>query len=295
MDCGGARRAIRLTVLLALAAALLVGAVACGPFGGGSAASPSATAAVAGGTGTPAAGATATATASPTAAPLPPGVHVTIDTNDLNVRTGPSLDGVVVGRLQPGDAVSVVGKSEDGDWLALGGLGWAFYTQGWYTPDPDVSALKVLPATAIAPPTYDPGTTSGFPAIDEIAARVAQGDAAALAQAANPGLQVQACDSGQWSAAQPQDAIAKLLAAGKSLRLYAVYAAPKEASDATFVVVFGSDAGAGAALWLGKTGGIARVAAGCQKSAADYLPPARGDQPTYYVRPNTPAPLHPAH
>jgi branched-chain amino acid transport system substrate-binding protein len=103
----------------------------------------------------------------PTATPLPDGVYVTITRTVQNVRTGPGLEYEILGQLQEGDVVEVVGATLDFTWVAInfrGQTGWLSRgildlvgdtdTVPVITPPPTPTPLP-LPPTATAQPNPD--------------------------------------------------------------------------------------------------------------------------------------------
>lgn len=88
----------------------------------------------------------------------------------LNVRGGPGVDQPVLGRLNTGDAVSIVGRSQDSEWLALArpagialpeGQAVAWVAARYIEVKGKVSDLPVL-ATATSPvPTPAPAVAQG--------------------------------------------------------------------------------------------------------------------------------------
>ena len=101
-------------------------------------------------------------------------------TNNLNVRTGPGLGFFVLGQLNDGDQVPIVGRLRDGDdaWLAIPGVGWVFDNPEWLDLDRD--AVRDVPdggrvLSAVAPP-HPADVRTGIGTIDEVIEAVLSGD-----------------------------------------------------------------------------------------------------------------------
>lgn len=89
-----------------------------------------------------------------------------ITTNNLNVRLQKRLESLVLGQLNEGDTVTVVGRSPDREWLALKGLGWVFYDPEWIDLDEPWRRIVVTSQLALAPHPLD--RRSGIPAVDRV-------------------------------------------------------------------------------------------------------------------------------
>ena len=129
-----------------------------------------------------------TAVVTPT--PTVPVVQGTVTATDpVNVRSEPSLEGVIVGGLYPGDSADVVAVSEDSEWWQIDfadgpeGLAWVaaefvefegeplavpIFGQGTVTPTPrptntpTPTALPPSPTPLEFPPTFAPTATSVY-------------------------------------------------------------------------------------------------------------------------------------
>lgn len=116
---------------------------------------------------TPAPPATATAEPSPTAAfteaaPATPAGAVLTIVQGANVRAGPGVNYGIVGGLQAGSTVEVVGRDSSAAWYVvnyLGGRGWVAAQLAQYTGD--INALPVI--TAPPPPTATPPPPTATP------------------------------------------------------------------------------------------------------------------------------------
>ena len=84
------------------------------------------------------------ATSSPFPQPeVMPETLARVTTANLNVRFGPGLEFTVPEQLQPRDLVTVIGRSADGEWLALKARGWVSYRDDWLDLSVDVDVLAV--------------------------------------------------------------------------------------------------------------------------------------------------------
>jgi serine/threonine protein kinase len=89
---------------------------------------------------------------SPTPTPLPsptPIPHLTVEDDHLNVYAGPGEGYEVLGQVRRGDKLSILGRSEDGEWWQVNYLGW----KGWIVAQSATASLELqaLPV-AEAPP-----------------------------------------------------------------------------------------------------------------------------------------------
>ncbi len=109
---------------------------------------------------------TATATITPTATLAIPGaITATVNATDtLRVRTDPSIDAAILGRLRPGASIALLARSDDAQWLQIA---YPNATQrGWVaaefvTANGDTAALPVPQPTATpTPETTDTPTPS---------------------------------------------------------------------------------------------------------------------------------------
>jgi uncharacterized protein YraI len=79
----------------------------------------------------------------------------------LNVRSGPGLDQALLGQVTGDDTLTLIGRSEQGEWLAVNwapGTGWV--AAQYVAPDEDASDLPVLAVDitpASTPPVLLPG------------------------------------------------------------------------------------------------------------------------------------------
>ncbi|MCB0201826.1 MAG: SH3 domain-containing protein, partial [Anaerolineae bacterium] len=71
---------------------------------------------------------TPTDTPEPTATPTQAGPAAEVKSQSLNVRAGPGTDHPIIGSASQGDALAVLGRTEDGSWLNIelpnGDQGW---------------------------------------------------------------------------------------------------------------------------------------------------------------------------
>jgi len=97
----------------------------------------------------------------PTATPLPEGVYVTITRSVQNVRTGPGLEYDILGQLQEGETVEVIGATLDFTWVAInfrGQTGWL--SRGILDLIGDTDTVPVLtPPPSPTPPPLPPTVT----------------------------------------------------------------------------------------------------------------------------------------
>jgi len=93
-----------------------------------------------------------TATPPPTATPIP---HATVKDERLDVYIGPGETYDILGQVQRGANLLILGRSGDGKWLQVSYLGW----QGWAAAESviasvDIPALPIVPTPP--PPTNHP-------------------------------------------------------------------------------------------------------------------------------------------
>lgn len=97
----------------------------------------------------------------PTPAPTatPDGVVATVISNQQNVRLGPSTSYAVIGQLQQGDQIRIIGANADFSWLVIEFRG----QQGWIANLPNLNeifgSLNTVPFIT-PPPTPTPAATS---------------------------------------------------------------------------------------------------------------------------------------
>ncbi len=109
----------------------------------------------------------ATPTQTPTSTPTVSGIPVGIVKTDLNVRSGPSTQYAVIGRLAAGTEVEIVGKNDVGSWWQIvyldssDGRGWvaAEYAPSQNAGGAPVIATPTLVPTATPTPTDTPTVT----------------------------------------------------------------------------------------------------------------------------------------
>ena len=322
--------------------AIVLVAVACfggdddAPTAGGTATTaPTETA-----TATPTETATATPTATPTRSPASPTAtgtatatprasdHVLarVTTDNLNVRVGPGRAFFVLGQLNDGDEVPILGRARRGDdtWLAIPGVGWVFDDPAWLELDRD--AVRDVPdpsrvLAAVAPP-HPADVRTGIGIIDEAIEAVLGGDVDAVvaqvrlttfecwtptaiggppscAPGEPDGTLVEAlprlhCEGGY--AREPVDrSVQAWLAGPGTLKLYAVTEGSFADWDVRYAAVFVFETtGQGRIAWIGPQGGITALGWGCfDHPAGNWLrsPPASGG---LVLPPTVPAPLEPA-
>jgi ABC-type branched-subunit amino acid transport system substrate-binding protein len=103
----------------------------------------------------------------PTATPLPNGVYVTITRSVQNVRTGPGLEYDILGQVQEGDVIEVVGATLDFTWVAInfrGTTGWL--SRGILELTGDTDTLPVITPPASPTPLPIPPTATAQPIPD---------------------------------------------------------------------------------------------------------------------------------
>lgn len=101
---------------------------------------------------------TETATATPTPKPVikvaAPKKQATVNTDTLNMRAGPSTQHQVMGTVERGDRLEILGKNQAGDWLKVAAPGG---TEAWVfaqlvTTDADLDDVPVAVAPTVPPP-----------------------------------------------------------------------------------------------------------------------------------------------
>lgn len=292
-----------------LAASLALGAlvVACGSDDPAPVATPTETPAAA----TP----PPTPTAEPTPTNLWPAVTTaTITTDNLNVRSGPGGQFVVVGQLQPGAEVPVAGQNPSGTWLGLPGIGWIAFNEDWVRLS---LARDTLPEIAfdeagyefIGPP-YPPDAESDIPVVDEVVRAIVGGDRATILRTvstedADPRTggprtpPASACPDGVRPASELEQHLDAFLTSevpgSAGLRLFAVVGAPgNDNRDPEFIAVFAFPRGEGRQVWVSPAGdGMTWFSLGCEPAPPTELLRVTGGEPFFWLRPYLPEPLTP--
>ncbi|RME58231.1 MAG: SH3 domain-containing protein [Caldilineae bacterium] len=106
-------------------------------------------------------------TPTPTPTPTPQGVFCQSQVPSLNVRSGPGLEYLVIGKVRLTDAhggrVFVIGRNETDEWLAVDPQvvdgGWVINLPNFIICEGETASLPVAPVTdgRLAPPTPTPG------------------------------------------------------------------------------------------------------------------------------------------
>jgi hypothetical protein len=115
--------------------------------------------------------------------PEPIAGNARIITDNLNVRLGPGLDYSVVGQLNEGAQIDVLGRSVDSEWLAVDGAGWIFFNPEWVdlgVPMPSLAALHVSGTYGTIGELHPDGTHLGVATVDAVIDAVTSADAAAI-------------------------------------------------------------------------------------------------------------------
>ena len=227
-----------------------------------------------------------------------------IITDNLNVRLGPSLDYSVVGQLNEGAQIDVLGRSVDSEWLAVNGAGWIFYNPEWIDLGvtlPSLAALHVSSTFGAIGELHDEGTHLGVASVDAVIDAVTSGDAAAISVLINyisvpctnarpgpscgnlaPGTPVDAVEfaacEGEYhrrgSTTLAQNVLARSDGprATDRLRLYLVVETPDE-TNAEYAVLFAFDDAphSGRLVYVGRNGGIVGAAIGCGEEPPVWL------------------------
>jgi restriction system protein len=97
-----------------------------------------------------------TATPAPTPTIDAPSVVMALGDTPVNVRSGPSADSASIGILNPGDVVSITGKSSDGLWWQIaykGQAGWVSISVAPIRGDTSVIKTVSAPADTVIPQT----------------------------------------------------------------------------------------------------------------------------------------------
>lgn len=245
-------------------------------------------------------------------------------TEDLNVRMGPATSFPVLGRLQPGDQISVAGRGTDGRWLAVPGVGWVAYDDTWVTLSAPLEDLPLIsPEDAgfeFVSPLHPVDASSDIPVVDQVVAALVEGDRETLLSLAQPatgeseegpseegaatateeaGGRVPngACTQDTRPASELEasldDFLASATGAEGPLRLYAVVGTPEtDDAGATFSPILAFEGGEARQLWLSSTGQIEWFTLGCggPTTPGTLLERADGDH-FFWLRPVTPEPL----
>lgn len=254
-----------------------------------------------------------------------------IITDDLNVRTGPGPEYLVLGRLQPDDEVPVSGRATSGRWLALPGIGWVAHDPTWVELDVDIESLPLIPLEEagfeFVSPLHPLDVVVDIPVVDQLVEAVVQADRTTLlALAAAPedgvggGDATATADAGDadgegdevttrpppdfacedvYPGTEFGDRLDEFLASSTGaegpLHLYAVVGAPgSEDGDPEFSAVFAFEGGEGRQVWLDPAGrGVLWFSLGCGGLApGDLLQRERGEL-FFWFRPVVPPPLDP--
>jgi len=269
-------------------------------------------------TGTPAPAETAVPAPTPEPTPTtawPAVTTATITTDNLNVRSGPGGQFVVVGQLQPGAEVPVAGQNPNGTWLGLPGIGWIAFNEDWLRLP---VARDTLPEISFdqagyefVGPTYPPDAESGIPVVDEVVRAIVSGDHATILRTvstsdADPQTggtrtpPASSCPDGVRPASELAEHLDAFLTsdvpgAQPGLRLYAMVGAPGNKSrDPEFVAVFAFPRGEGRQVWVSPGGeGMLWFSLGCEPTPPTELLRVVGGEPFFWLRPYLPEPLTP--
>jgi hypothetical protein len=259
-------------------------------------------------------------TATPTPEPTPEAAWpvvttATITTDNLNVRSGPGGQFVVVGQLQPGAEVPVAGQNPSGTWLGLPGIGWIAFNTEWMRLGQARDTLPIIPfdeaGYAFVGPTYPPGTESGLPVVDEVVRAIVSGDHATILRAVSteegdpatggtrtpPGS---SCPGEVLPASDLADHLDAFLTSEVSgsesgLQLFAVVGAPgSDTRDPEFVAILAFPRGEGRRVWVSPGGeGITWFSLGCEPTPPAELLRVTSGEPFFWLRPALPEPLTP--
>jgi hypothetical protein len=227
-----------------------------------------------------------------------------IITDNLNVRLGPGLDYSTVGQLNDGAQIDILGRSVDGEWLAVDGAGWIFYNPEWIDLGvtlPSLAALHVSTTMGTIGELHPEGTHLGVVAVDEVIDAVAGGDAAAI-NALISYIQVPCTNGrpgpscGNLTPGTPADAVyfeacegeyhrrgsstlgqsvltrSEGATATDRLRLYLVVETPDE-TNAQYAALFAFDSAphSGRLVLIGNDGGIVGASVGCGEEAPVWM------------------------
>ena len=265
--------------------------------------------------------------------PLLDSVRATITTDNLNVRLGPSLDHMVLGKLNSGAEVEVTGRTVGSGWLALGGLGWVFFDPSWIELEEDLGLIRLLdprdPSTT--GPTHPVDLRTGVAAVDEAinvvlsrdparvqalirlqslgcTTRLGLGGPPACPEGVAEGtpidrLPISNCEGGGVLREHVGWAVERWLAAAPGgepaqvLGTYAVVRAHGQSSTifggAAYGVVFSDEGGAGRLAWVAGDGGITGLTTGCGPTSPGRMMRSGGAPPDFLLGPAVPNQLEP--
>lgn len=104
-----------------------------------------------------------------TGTPAGPIARAVTDQDQINVRSGPSIDYPLIGVLLPGQQVPVLGRTPGGDWILVsypgvpGNSGWVFASLVVLPPNPTLPIIEPPPTpTPLMTPTIDPTLAAQF-------------------------------------------------------------------------------------------------------------------------------------
>jgi hypothetical protein len=104
-----------------------------------------------------------------TSTPSGPIARAVTDQDQINVRSGPSVDYALIGVLLPGQQVPVIGRTPGGDWVQVsypgvpGNVGWVFTSLLVIPPNSGLPIIEPPPTpTPQMTPTIDPTLAAQF-------------------------------------------------------------------------------------------------------------------------------------
>jgi hypothetical protein len=104
-----------------------------------------------------------------TSTPSGPIARAVTDQDQINIRSGPSVDYPRVGALLPGASVPVIGRTPGGDWIQVsypgvpGNVGWVFASLLVLPPNTALPIIEPPPTpTPNMTPTIDPTLAAQF-------------------------------------------------------------------------------------------------------------------------------------
>lgn len=104
-----------------------------------------------------------------TSTPSGPIARAVTDQDQINVRSGPSVDYALIGVLLPGQQVPVIGRTPGGDWVQVsypgvpGNVGWVFSSLLVIPPNSGLPIIEPPPTpTPQMTPTIDPTLAAQF-------------------------------------------------------------------------------------------------------------------------------------